>query len=234
MNCSEFESWLQRCLDDRAIGDPVDFQGHLARCPGCRGTLASARRLESGLRLLVSPAPPRSLTGRVAARVISEQEARARRSRRFFAVAAVAAGLIVAAFLGNAWRSSQIDRPQVVEPPVAHHSLPAVKPAASLRHQMREAGSALVALVGRTADEAVEPTRALLPAAAPATSLLGPSTWAGPLEPPVQSLRHAGAGVSMGLEPVVSSARRAVDLFLQAGPATANATSGNVKPDPSR
>jgi hypothetical protein len=35
------------------------------------------------------------------------------------------------------------------------------------------------------------------------------------MEPPTRPLREAGEGVSEGLEPVTTSARRAVDLFLR-------------------
>jgi hypothetical protein len=82
----------------------------------------------------------------------------------------------------------------------------------SLQGSVQEASSALVALVGRTADEAVEQSRLLLPGAI--TRAAAMDADGSPIETPVRSFREAGQGVSAGLEPVTASARRAVDFFL--------------------
>jgi hypothetical protein len=74
----------------------------------------------------------------------------------------------------------------------------------------------LAALVGRTADEAVEQSRALLPAGLPRQATFDADSLA--IDPSVRSLREAGQGLSAGLEPVTTSARRAVDLFLREMP----------------
>jgi hypothetical protein len=76
---------------------------------------------------------------------------------------------------------------------------------------MAEATSAVASLARRTADETVSNGQILVPAVSlPMTEpeVLGP-----PLEPPAQSLREAGHGVAVGLEPIASSAARAFDLF---------------------
>ena len=44
---------------------------------------------------------------------------------------------------------------------------------------------------------------------------LGKFDLEAPLDPPARSLREAGEGVSVGLEPVADSARRVVGLFLR-------------------
>jgi hypothetical protein len=83
----------------------------------------------------------------------------------------------------------------------------------SLRENVEEATSAVASLTRRTAGETVEQGRLLLPA----VSLPAPeqAALAEPLEPPVESLRQAGQGVTTSLAPVTTSARRAVDLFLR-------------------
>jgi hypothetical protein len=121
---------------------------------------------------------------------------------------AAAAALLVAIWL----QPERANDPSERQPEIAAN-VPDAQ-GGSIRRQFREAGSALVALVGRTANEAVEPTRDLLPQAGPSSSLV-PVAWSRPLEPQVRTLRQAGAGVTLGLQPVVSSARRAVAIFLQ-------------------
>src|SRR5260370_41476734 len=84
---------------------------------------------------------------------------------------------------------------------------------ATLDQDVEEAGSALAALTRRAAGETLDQSRRLLsdmtPAVRPDEALQPPP------EPPTQSLREAGQGVSSGLEPMASSARRAVNLFLR-------------------
>jgi hypothetical protein len=68
----------------------------------------------------------------------------------------------------------------------------------------------VASLTSRTADETVRQTRMLLPMG-PA---LPPIDLQPRLEPPTTTLREAGEGVMEGLEPMASSARRAVGLLL--------------------
>lgn len=99
-----------------------------------------------------------------------------------------------------------------------------------MRHEIREAGSALAGLVGRTAEEAVKPGRLLWPTRAPSptsvsVSLHQPETGRLPWpEAPVKPLRDAGETVVVTLEPVFDSARRAVQLFAREVPAARQAT----------
>jgi hypothetical protein len=82
-----------------------------------------------------------------------------------------------------------------------------------LRESVAQAGSAVAALTGRTADEAVARTRVLLP------DLGRPSLeeidLAPPLEVTAPPLREAGQSVSAGLAPVADFSRRAVGQFLR-------------------
>ena len=91
------------------------------------------------------------------------------------------------------------------------------EPPASIRNQPRlnfqEAGSTLVALVNRTADETVGQGRVLLPQEVSAPSLTVADNWQPALSP--QAIRDAQDGVAVGFEPVTDSARRAVNLFLR-------------------
>src|SRR5207244_1019716 len=76
----------------------------------------------------------------------------------------------------------------------------------SLREGFAEAGGALAALTRRTAEEAAGRGRLLLP------DVAVPDPW-----PAVAALPLGGArqGLAEGLEPVTTSARRAVSLFLR-------------------
>ena len=125
-----------------------------------------------------------------------------------------AAGLLLTALLAYQHYDRQAPVPA---PPMAQ-----VQPSTgqrlpvSLQASVREAGSALVALVERTADEAVEQGRVLFPTTLPPQATFDSGTL--PFDPPVRSLREAGQGLSAGLEPVATSARRAMDLFLREVP----------------
>ncbi len=67
-------------------------------------------------------------------------------------------------------------------------------------------------LTRRTADETVGQGKLLLPVVVAQPNLGNPVP--GAMGPPMRSLRSAGQGVSEGLEPVTTSARRALHLFL--------------------
>ncbi len=134
------------------------------------------------------------------------------RYRRLALVGAVAASLLLAVFLGRAWRP---DAPEPVAKDVKQSAPPAV-PARdpSLDESVQEAGSALVSLMNRTADQAVEQGRVLIPPVQVAMPALpAADAWQAPLEQPAASLRTARQGVAAGLEPVTNSAMRAVNLF---------------------
>lgn len=210
MNCLEAQHWLQERLDGRPI-DRTALDAHLGRCADCAAQHAAAGRLLDGLRLLVPPQPPAGLRDQVVARVLADQRARRRRVH-LLTTLAVAASLLVAGLAGYYWLQPP---PTPVLPHEPSPRVVAPEPATpSLRDSMAEAGSAVVNLTRRKADETVNQTRMLWPSVT-TPALDDPNVLSEPLDPPARSLREAGQNVSAGLEPVTSSARRAFDLFLR-------------------
>jgi hypothetical protein len=215
MHCQDFHNLLQQRLDGVDPLDGASLDQHLASCPECRSWLAAAMRLEEGLGLLTPPIPPLDLAERITARVVAFRRRRFRVQQAATA-AALAASLLISAYMGYSWWSADRHEQDSVAAPLAQppgEPQPAL--VASLDKSVEEAGSALVALAGRTVDETVGQSRILLPTQLPAPPLPTADSWQQPLEPPVRSLRDAGKGVSEGLEPVATSARQAVNLFLK-------------------
>jgi hypothetical protein len=231
MNCTDCQERLQARLDGEGV--PADeIAAHLATCPECRELEAAARRMQAGLRLLTPPVPPGGFAERVTAGVLADRRRRVRRRLAFVGVVtALAASVLVVLFIAPGddgrtpagwvkreyyavrehyfpWTLSDRSLPQLplsVPPPSEE------APAPSLNDNMAEATSAVASLARRTADETVSNGQLLVPTVPlPMTEpeVLGP-----PLEPPAQSLREAGHGVALGLEPVTNSAVRALDLF---------------------
>ncbi len=230
MFCSESHQRLQQRLDGEAIADRGELDRHLADCPACRDLYASAQRLEECLQSLTSIAPPADLSQRIIGRWLEELRAHARRRRRLLVGVGVAAALLTAVFLGySRWRpKGEPETGQSGETASQDHGSPrfnnspaariAEAPAgASLNQSVEEASAALVALLNRTADETVGQGKVFLPATMP-PPLPAPDAWQQSLDPPVESLREAQQNVTAGLEPVTSSARRAVNLFLREMP----------------
>jgi hypothetical protein len=216
MSCHAYRDLLNQRLDGTA---PPGAGGaeHLRECPSCRALAAAARRLDEGLRLLALPAAPPELAARVVARVVADRRRTRRRRRRWVVTVGLAAGLLLALGLRLDWRGHPASpAPEAGAPVVQGGQDPGgeIKPPAeapTLRQSAEEAGVAVAALTRTTAGETVEKTRSLLPqvsgAALPEPEL--------PSLPAARPLREAGEGVSAGLEPVATSARRAVDLFLR-------------------
>jgi hypothetical protein len=107
--------------------------------------------------------------------------------------------------------------PDSLVPPDSSIAEATPDPVPSPRDSVAEAGSAVASLSRLARDETVEQTRMLLPVATAPLQLDG-ATLPAPLDPSAQSLREAGRGVSEGLQPVTTSARRAWDLFLREVP----------------
>jgi hypothetical protein len=210
MNCRDCHDLLQARLDGAADA-PEALQRHLKECPECAALAGAADRLATGLRLLAPPAPPADLASRIVGRVVQDRRARRHRRRRWASAGtlAVAASLLLAIGL-RVWRPG----PQGPPPPAGPQSArvePAPAEAETLRESVAQAGSAMAALTGRTAEEAVARTKVLLPDVGP------PSLEEIDLSPPLEGapLREAGQSVSAGLEPVADFSRRAVGQFLR-------------------
>ena len=214
MNCLECQELLQRWLD----GEPPaawhpDLDSHLSACSDCRQLHAAGQRLLDGLTLLTPPAVPPGLAGRISARIVIERR-RTRRARRSLAATVLAAGLLLAAFLAYPAKRQGRTIPQAEPDPSAVLASPI-----SLSKGVEEAGLAVVALTRGIADDTVDQGRVLLPVVLPEAGGNTRPVQEG-LVPRVDPLWGIRQGVSEGLEPVATSARRALDLFLQEIPST--------------
>jgi hypothetical protein len=223
MNCPDYRALLQRRLDGEPGAESAEGARHRAACLDCRDLHAAARRLEAGLGILPNPNPPSGLADRIVARVLAERRVALGFRRRILAVASLAAALLLATIAGYVWLQHRNTGPAGPEAPARVEAPPAdrlpdperrapVPPTVSLNQSVADAGSAMASLTRRT----VEQSKDLLPGpvappSLPATASLRPDF----VGPPAQSLREAGQGVSAGFEPVTTSARRAVDLFLR-------------------
>jgi hypothetical protein len=232
MNCLEFQDQWQRRLDGEPAPESSALEHHASQCAACRVWASAARRLEDTLPLLPLPFPAPCLGERIHRAVMAQWQARRRWRRRFQVASALAAALLAAAFLGYRGLEAPSNSTEAPSPgPLAPNEpqrLPTL-PVTSVNQKAGEVGSALVALVNRTADETVGQGRILLPVVTAASGLPETGPWPQPLEPSVSSLREAGQGVSTGLEPVASSARRAVSLFLGEMPGEVKNQKSKVK-----
>jgi len=224
MNCSEFQDLLQQRLDGESNLDSGELERHLAGCSSCRELEFTASRLVEALYARIAPVPPEGLRSQIVASVLaqidSQHLAQRRWRRNAWAASAVAAGLLLAAIAGYSWWAS---RPSPESPGSDTWVKKDEQPGPARQSlNFQEAGSTLVALVNRTADETVGQSRVLLPQGMSAANLPVTEAWQPTLEPSTQALRDAQDGVAVGFEPVTSSARRAVNLFLQEIPAMEN------------
>lgn len=226
MNCLACQELLHHYLDREPVLDRAALDQHLAGCADCRSWHGAAQRLEKGLARRVPAPAPVDLTGRIVARVLADQRARLRLRRRVSLLvagaAAVAASLLVLAALGYFRRPADGGLTPSPDPEIVENKPPKVEepPAApSLQDSVAEASEAVASLTRRAADEAVGPTRLLWPVVSAAPPLDDPAQLPPPFDPTARSLREAGQGITTGLEPVASSARRAFGLFLREIPA---------------
>jgi hypothetical protein len=168
--------------------------------------------------------------------VLAEQRTRRLWRRRIITAAAVAAGLLLMTFVGHqrlGWfGSTKSDSLANREKPADHNpKAPPAKqplspegPASPLLDQtLAEAGSTALALTRRTAGLTMAQARQFLPSAnslpVPLSGLPEGRSLAPVLGSPAQSLRQAGHNMSDGLQPVTTSARRALNLFFREMPA---------------
>jgi hypothetical protein len=211
MNCAECEERLQLWLDGQAQ-ENRSVAGHVADCAACADRLSAARRLQEGLRLLDPPELPDDFAGRITTQILVDRRALRSRRQRWVVATALAASLLLAVTLGFGKFAKWGGAPVHVEPaPIAkedRNTLPTPSP----RQSVADAGEAVASLSRKATDETVEQTRLLWPVATAPFSFEGVDLQT-PLEPPAQSLREAGQNVSSGLEPVASSAKRAMNLF---------------------
>ena len=213
MNCLECRQRIQRFLDGAPTpSDEDDFATHLIFCADCRDQYAAAQCLLDGLRIVPPCRPPAGLLERICRQVVEEQ-ARATRFRRLLGSAVAASLLLMCWAVYTASRSGSIADTQahLMRAPMPG----APTPSSSLHRSIQEAGSAVVALTRRTADETMDHTKLLLPVSVPQAPLSDAGEFWQALKPPADSLWEIQEAMSTGLEPVAASARRAVGLFLR-------------------
>jgi hypothetical protein len=219
MNCSEFQNHLQQRLDGEISANSRDVTRHLEVCRSCRDLEAAVVRLVQILKAQATPKPPDHMSDQLVSRLLDEvaSQRRVRKlwSRSLMAAATVAACLLITIVFGNSWWRT---RPRPASPRadnfVKNEEKSTAQPTPPSLN-IRDAGSALVALVNRTADETVGQGRVLLPQTVSPPSLPALEEWQPALEPDAQAFREAQEGVVTGFEPVTGSARRAVNLFLR-------------------
>ena len=203
MSCPRSHELLQRRLDGEPIAD-VLLDAHLRTCAECRARFAAAARLADGLAHLPPPAPPPTLSARLAGRLGEEVRAlRRRRLIRHSLVAALAASVLVGIAL---WQFT--GRTDTTPEPAPKQRDPIVHtdPPLRIQDQVTEAGETVAAVFDRAFDQ----TRKVLP------QMSGPDMGdpLPSLDTPAEALREAGQGVGAGLEPVAVSARRAVGMLM--------------------
>jgi hypothetical protein len=203
-DCREALAWLQCQLDGETAQMPASIMAHATECSECRGRIRAADRLVDSLRIrsarhLATPL----LTERIV--TAARRDARRRRIGRWAAAgAALAAAIVLAVWLsGRALNNGKPGNEIVSVPPKGP----------SLRAELVGAGDAVVALTRRTANETVGEGRLLVPKMEVPKFVT--ASWSLATAP----LDSTGKGIAEGLEPVATSARRAVNLFLRDTPA---------------
>jgi hypothetical protein len=190
MNCPECQELVQRYLDGEPVSsDRGDFATHLVLCADCRDHYAAAQCLLDGLSVLSPSRPPADLLERICRHIMAER-ARARLFRRLLVGSALAASLLVtcwAVYSASRFVSKDDTRVQ----------------------------SAGVALTRRTAEATVNRKKLLLLIGIPEASFGDAAELEQVLEPPAESFREIQEAMSAGLEPVATSARQVVGLFLR-------------------
>jgi predicted anti-sigma-YlaC factor YlaD len=199
--CDPAQAALQRLLDGEANWDCSEAAAHRAACVDCREELALARRLRGAV---AQPAFPSELTNRVVGAAVTQYR-RGRMVRYAGLGAALAASILVAAVVFQPSRQTITETRSVASLPLPKDGAAPSKP---LGDAVSDARDALVSLTRRTANE----TRATSVALVPDPKLPNvPDSGVG-LEP----LADAQVAAARSVEPIKTSARRALNLFLRA------------------
>ena len=199
--CEPAQAALQRLMDGEADWDRPEAAAHRVACVECREELALAKMLPGAMTPSVVPW---DLTGRVLGAAMASQ--RRRRIARFAGVGtALAASVLVAIIVLQPSPQMIMEMPSVTVAPRPKDDGVAAKP---LGETVSEARDAIVSLTRRTAAETRETSSNLVPN----PKLSDKSDTGDGLEP----LADAQAGAARSVEPIRTSARRALNLFLRA------------------
>jgi hypothetical protein len=199
--CHAAQAALQRLLDGEASWDCPEAAAHRTACFDCREELALARRLPGAV---AQPTFPSELTNRVVGAALTQYR-RGRIVRHTGLGAALAASILVAAVSFQPSRQTITETRSVASLPRPEDDAERVKP---LGEAVSEARDALVSLTRRTANE----TRATSVALVPDPKLPNVPDSGDGLEP----LADAQVAAARSVEPIKTSARRALNLFLRA------------------
>ena len=204
--CEAFDRQLHAVLD--GVAEPAELTtSHAAACVRCRKLAASVRVFREIWTNGPEPIPvlDSGFAGRVVLAATMDRRSRMRQ-RRLVGSLAMAAGVLLAVITLRPWFTAKSE--------LANHTpLPAPTPV-HVGDQFSEASSAIAALTRRTADETVVPTLSLIPVVDPPREI--PSVAVSvPPEPAVDSLAEMPNAVQAGLEPMTTSTRRAINLFLR-------------------
>jgi hypothetical protein len=199
--CDAAQAALQRLLDGEASWDCPEAAAHRTACVDCREELALARRLPGAV---AQPTFPSGLTNRVVGAALTQYR-RGRIVRYTGLGAALAASILVAAVSFQPSRQTITETRSVASLPRPKDDAERVKP---LGEAVSEARDALVSLTRRTANE----TRATSVALVPDPKLPNVPDSGDGLDP----LADAQVAAARSVEPIRTSARRALNLFLRA------------------
>jgi hypothetical protein len=211
MNCLECQDLLQRRLDGEAVIISPAMRRHLAACPSCRVLHASGQVLLGELRTVPAPALAGDFSQRMTVMVLRDR--RQRKRLRLVVTAALAASLLIMALAGyfvsgpGPVAKVNIEKMRIDHPDQMPH----------LAQSVDDTRQAFASLSERWAEHAREQTKNFLAAAKP-IDIPGVDflqDMAEPLEPAAQSLQQAGQGVAESLQPVTTSAGRALAYLLR-------------------
>jgi hypothetical protein len=205
--CAAARRRLVEALDTPAGLADAAPDPHLSTCPECRAWLHAAGRLQRALVMSPSPALPAGWAERVAGR--ARRERRRRLLVRTGGLALAACVVVAAGWIALTGTPTPPVPPPPAPGPLARET--PTPPAGSLGGALAEAGSAVLDLTRRTADETVGPARLWLPEAEPVAVVAAAPA-------PATPLAGAGEGLANGFEPMTRSAARALDLWRELAP----------------
>lgn len=199
--CAPAQDALQRLLDGEPSWDSSEAVDHRAVCVDCREELALAQSMSRAMRPAVVP-------GELAERVLSAAVKSQRRRRMAYSLGvggAIAASIMAAVIAVLPTSQTVTERPSSASIRRPNEEPVASKP---LGDTVVEARDALVSLTRRTATDTRDNSVGLIPN--PKLPEM-PGTSDG-LEP----LAEAQSGAARSVEPITTSARRALSVFLRA------------------
>jgi hypothetical protein len=213
---------IHHFLDGNDPGMPAELQAHCGECASCQSLVHAAFLLRHGTQKFPTPSLPSAWTDKMVNLLLADVEASRSHSwlRRYafwFALTASFLGAIAVL----AWSMKGQLGPHVVSQVSTKQDAPVILPPAkntdvspvSVDQSLSEARSMVVSLTRRTADDAVEPTRRLLPTDAPSAPMPVQDTLPKSMEPAAQSLEEIRHGASSSFEPMANSAVRAINMF---------------------